>query len=382
MGRWRAPLAVLLAALALAGCGTGGLLEAEDPAALELAGDGPGVEVLWRARVGAAAEREQRLEPALYGGRVFAASAEGVITALAAESGERLWRTRLEHPVSGGPGAGEGLVVVGSPKGQVVALDARDGSVAWEARVTSEVLAPPAVGQGAVAVRSNDGRVFVLEADSGARRWLYDRNVPALSLRGHSSPVLVRGGIVVGFDNGRLGALTLREGAPAWEAIVGVPRGRTDLERMVDIDVDPVVDGNDLFAASYQGRIAGIALNDGRIAWNRELSVGGGMAVDDSNVYVTDDSGRLWAFDRRNGASVWRLDALEGQTLSAPALHRGLVVVGGSDGYLTWVKTANGEPVARHRLGDARIAVGPKVAGGRLYALDLAGRLVALRLAD
>jgi len=382
VARWRVPLAALIAGLALGGCGTGGLLEAEDAAEPELAGDGPGVEEVWRARVGAAAERQQRLEPALDGGRVFAASADGAVTALEAEDGERLWRTELEHRVSGGPGAGEGLVVVGTPKAQVIALDAEDGSVVWEASVTSEVLAPPAVGQGTVVVRSADGRVFALEADSGARRWLYDRNVPALSLRGHASPVLVRGGTLVGFDSGRLSALTLREGAPAWEATVGVPRGRTDLERMVDVDVDPVLDGNDLFAASYQGRITGIALNDGRIAWNRELSIGGGLAVDDSNVYATDESGRLWAFDRRNGATVWRMGALEGQRLSAPALHQGRVVVGGSDGYLTWVDTADGEPVARYRLGDARIAVSPRTAGERLYALDLAGRLVVLRLTE
>ncbi|PWG64062.1 outer membrane protein assembly factor BamB [Spiribacter halobius] len=377
--RWALVLAL---PLALGGCGTPDLLEADDAPSLGLAGDDLAVEILWQARVGPAAEREQRLEPALAGGRLFAAAADGTVSAYAADSGERHWRRRLEHRISGGPGAGDGLVVVGTPKGEVIALEAESGEQRWQARTTSEVLAPPAVGQGAVVVRSNDGRVVAFAADSGARRWLYDRNVPALSLRGHSSPVLVRGGTVVGFDNGRLSALTLREGAPAWEATVGVPRGRTDLERMVDVDVDPVVDGNDLFAASYQGRVVGVALNDGRIAWSRELSVGGGLAVDDSNLYVTDASGRLWAFDRRNGATVWRMDALEGQRLTAPALHQGHVVVAGSDGHLTWVAPEDGRPVVRHRVGGARISAAPRVAGERLYVQDLEGRVQALRLSE
>ena len=366
--------------LGLAGCGGPSLIKAEDPPAVDDTVTAAETTRHWQVRLGADTPPGYRLEPALFDGRVFAAAADGTVMALDAETGERLWRRSLDATISGAVGVGEGGVAVGTTNAEVILMDTGNGEVQWRHTVSSEILAPPAVGQGHVVVRTGDGGVFALDADSGQQRWLYRRNVPALSLRGHAAPVLVNGGVVAGFDNGRLSALDLDTGDPAWEATVAVPEGRSDLERMVDLDADPVVAGGDLFAGTYQGRLAGIALGDGQIAWTRDISVLGGVAVDDSNAYATDDQGRVWAFDRRNGASVWRLDALEGVALTAPRRYRDGVIVAGSDGYLSRIGRRDGELQARHAVGNARLSAPPLVDGDRIVTLDRRGRLRAISI--
>lgn len=338
------------------------------------------VRLIWEARVGRTELLSERLQPALAGGRVYTAASDGTITALDAKDGSLIWRKELHRPVSGGPAAGNGLVVVGTHEGEVLALAAADGELLWISHVTSEVLAPPAIGQGVVVVRTNDGRVFALDAETGQRHWIYGRHVPVLTLRGHSAPVLVPGGVVVGFDNGRVAALRLSDGMPVWEQSIAIPQGRTELERMVDVDADPVVADGVVFAAAYQGRIAALSLRNGRIIWARELSVYSGIAVDEDNVYVSDAKGRIWAFDRLNGASVWRQDIFQGQRLSAPATYSGYVVVGGSDGYVNWLATEDGRLVARQKVDDTRISVAPVIAGDRVYVQSMGGRLVAYEL--
>lgn len=375
-------LAIAALAALVSACGTPDVMEATDAASVELDDAGPPVERLWSASVGSAGALNHGLGPALAEGRLLTASAAGRLLAFNPETGERLWRRSLERPLSGGPAGGEGLVVVGTRKGQVLAFDADGADALWESGVTSEVLAPAAIGQGTVVVRTNDGRVFALEPDSGERRWIYDRNVPSLSLRGHGSPVLVRGGTLVGFDNGRLAALELGDGTPAWEATIAVSSGRTDLERMVDIDGDPAVDGGDVFATSYQGRVAGLALRDGRIAWTRDVSSYVGPAVDEGNVYVADAQGRVWALDRLNGASVWRQDALDGVTLTAPRRIGDYLVVGASDGHLYWLSPNDGRVLGRLEVDDTRIVVPPLVDGRRLYVQSVGGALLALELTE
>ncbi|MGD8429608.1 MAG: outer membrane protein assembly factor BamB [Ectothiorhodospiraceae bacterium] len=370
-------LALLSVLLVLSGCGTPDVLEATDAPDVTVNGDVQ-PQRLWSEGVGGATGLFQRLEPALADGHLYVASAAGRVQSLAADTGRRQWSKSLDRPLSGGPAVGAGLLAIGTRDGAVLGLSAKDGELLWESGVTSEVLAPPAVGPDAVIVRTNDGRVFDLDPASGERRWIYDRNVPTLSLRGHGSPVFVRGGVLVGFDNGRLAALRLDDGTPAWEATVGVPKGRTDLERMVDVDADPVVAGGDVFAASYQGRVAGVTLRNGRISWSRDMSVYSGLAVDDGNVYVCDADGNIWALDRYNGASVWRQDALAGTRLSPPAFHGDYLVVGGGDGYLYWLSRDDGHLVARREADDTPVAVRP-LAGpdGRLYTLSVGGELTA-----
>lgn len=370
-------------ALAVTGCGTpGDNLDAMESPVLEQPLDaGAPVTEAWGYDIGAAGSLNERLQVAVANGRAFVASGDGMLVALDAETGEPIWRRELDRPLSGGPAAGEGLVVIGSREGRLFGLSAENGETLWTSVLTSEVLAPADIGQGVVVVRTNDGKLFALEPDTGERRWVYDRNVPSLSLRGHSSPVLVGGGVVAGFDNGRLAALTLDEGTPVWEATIGVSQGRTELERMVDIDADPVIDGTDVYAASYQGRVAALNLRNGRIAWARDISAHSGLTADESRVYVSDEQGRIWALDRATGASVWRQDALAGLEITGPVQFGDYIVVGAGDGNLYWLSRRDGTIVDRRNVGDARIRVTPTVAGDRLYAIDLEGQVQTWELA-
>lgn len=378
--RFRTLIGVGVLGLLVAACGGRGPTVADTAASVEPVADGPDVSVVWSVNVGDAETPHHRLAIAQRDGRLFAASAGGRVTALDAQSGAVEWQVTLDVPVAGGPGAGDEGIALGTADGEVILLDPQDGGVRWRQSVTSEILAPPAVGQGNVVVRTGDGRVFALDAEDGSQRWLYSRSVPSLSLRGHSAPVLVPNGVVAGFDNGRLSALALDDGSAAWEATIAVPEGRTDLERMIDIDADPLVDRGDLFAGAYQGRLTGIALGDGEIAWARDISLLGGLAVDAGNLYATDADGQVWALDRSNGASVWRFDELAGLTLTTPVVDSDRVAVAASDGQVYWLDADDGRLLARHDVGNAGIAAAPRMGDGLLYVLDLDGRLQGLEI--
>ena len=376
----RAVLAGALAAGLLAGCAGPGVREAvEAPADLQLSPE-LDVERLWLRDVGKGGLPGHRLRPARLGDRLLVATADGRVLSLEPDTGRSRWRVDLDQPLGAGPATGDGLLAVGTRSGDVLALDPGNGASRWISGLTSEVLSPPAIGQGLVVARSNDGRVFALEQDSGERRWLYDRNVPSLSVRGYSAPVLVSGGVLVGFDNGRLEALDLRDGTVAWEASIAVPSGRSELERMVDIDADPQVDGGEVFAASYQGRAAAVSLRSGRIQWAREMSVVSGLAVDSGFVYLVDTEGSIWCLDRFSGASVWRQEALQGTEPTAPVLQGDWLVVGAADGHLSWLSTEDGRLLQRAPVGSARIDAAPLVDGDRVYVQDLDGRVGAWRV--
>jgi outer membrane protein assembly factor BamB len=337
----------------------------------------------WTAGVGRTpATDSYRLVPALAQGYLYTGSASGRVTALDAQRGREVWRQDLGRPLSGGPGAGAGLLVFGTREGEVIALNAADGSVRWQASVTSEVLSVPAVARGVVVVRSGDGRAFGLDAASGRRLWIHDRTPPVLTLRGVSNPVIAGDLVLIGLASGRLLALNLRDGAVAWEVEVAAPRGRTELERMVDIDGDPAVFGNEAYAASYQGRIVGVGLQTGRVGWGRDFSTHLGLGADAERVYATDIEGRLWAFDRFSGAAAWRLEELRAVRLTAPVPVGDHLVIGDSSGHLNWVRVRDGELRDRTRVGRGEIRAAPVVAGGRVYVLTSNGELVAFDLPD
>jgi outer membrane protein assembly factor BamB len=317
------------------------------------------------------------LRPAALGDRVFVANAEGRVSAFAVETGQRVWQRELGRPLSAGPTAAGDLVVVGARDGEAVGLRAADGEMLWRSGVTSEVLAAPAVDTELVVVRVADGRVFGLNASSGRRRWLYEQTVPALALRGTSSPLLVPGRlVVVGLDTGKLVALAPDNGRPLWEAIVATPRGRSDLERLVDIDADPLLYRTDIYVASYNGRLAAIDAASGRTRWDRELSVFAGLAVDSGRVYATDAERRIWAFDRFSGASVWRQDDLRGlQQLTGPAVFGDYVLVGDAAGYLNWLSLRDGSLQRRQKIGGAFVAA-PMVQNDTIYILTEKGLTV------
>ena len=341
------------------------------------------VSEVWSQGMG---EVEQRLglrkAPAVADGRVYVGDLEGRVVALDASGGAERWVAETGIRVGATIGVGEGLAVVGGLDGEVVALELDGGAERWRTRVSSEVVAAPAIARGVVVVRSHDGRLFGFDAASGERRWLYDRGLPPLTLRGNAAPVIVGGTVHAGYDDGRVVALRLEDGSVAWEQVVAVGEGRTELERMVDVDGPLVVDGSEVYAISYQGQAAALATESGQPLWSREFSSYGGLTLSGDRLVVAGEDGAVFALDRRSGGALWKNDALAHRWLTTPVVQGGHAVVGDFDGYLHWIDMETGQLAARVRVGRDPIRARPGVdADGTLYAMTVDGELAAFRLA-
>jgi len=318
------------------------------------------------------------LAPAVDGATVYVAGRKGEVLALQADTGKVLWRTRIAGAISGGPGAGLGLVLVGTSNGEVVAFDQQSGEQRWRVKVGGEVLSAPAVAADAVIVRTVAGRLLGLSRDSGAELWREEQQIPRLTLRGAAAPVVAGSTAVCGFDNGRVVAVETRNGEVLWDQLVAAPRGRTELERLVDIDATVKVSGLDVFVAGFQGRVAMLALDSGQSWWSREISSHRGLDVDDESVYVSTASGEVIALRRRSGVELWRQDGLRLRGLSAPVASGSYVAVADFEGYVHWLDAASGAFVARIKAG-GRVSNAPIKAGELVIVQDDEGRVTAFR---
>jgi outer membrane protein assembly factor BamB len=372
---------VCLAIVLLAACSSKSRIEQELPATLTEFRPEAQVRELWSADIGSLSGKyDARLVPVLEGNTIYAANVDGKVIALAADSGRARWKSDVNAAITGATAVGEGLVVVGSRKGEVFALDASDGNPRWTGRVSSEVQAPAAVGRGVVVVQTVDGKITALNASDGKRLWTFDRSEPALSLHGTGKPSIVSDAVLAGFANGKIVALQVKDGKLLWEQTVAQPRGRNELERLVDVDAPTLLWGETLYAVAYQGKVMALDVRSGRGAWSRDVSSHVAMDADRAAVLVSDEKGQVFAFDARAGASLWRQDKLHGRRLSGPVLHENLVAVGDFEGYLHWLARDDGHFVARYRLDKSPVRIRGIVDGSTLYVASQDGRLAALQL--
>jgi outer membrane protein assembly factor BamB len=299
---------------------------------------------LWQASLGTAGENV--FTPAVVGERVYAADHSGNLARF--DAGRQVWRIAVGQAISGGVGADAKLVVVGTAKGEVLVFNAETGAVAWKARVSSEVLSAPVVGDSSVFVRSGDARVTAFDAADGKRRWVYQRTTPTLTLRTTVGLTLNPGrGVIAGFPGGKLVAIAGNNGAALWEGTVALPKGSTELERVADITSSPVIEGRDVCAAAFQGRVACFELASGNALWTRELSSSAGIDMDNKYVYVSDDKGAVYALDRSNGASIWKQDKLVNRGLSRPLAVGNKIAVADSLGFVHLLRREDGAFAAR-----------------------------------
>lgn len=379
MMRWTHALMLATAVLA-AGCSSNSTKELP-PAELTKFSEEVRLDKQWSRSIGEGqGETWNQLELASDGDSLYAADIEGLVVAMNRETGKVLWEQELDKPVSGGVGAGYGLVLVGTLKGQVIALDSATGEVKWQAPVGSEVLSAPANNGDVVVVQTQDDHVFGLDAATGERRWSYESTPAVLTLRGTSAPVVTNRLAVAGLSSGKVVALDIQRGIPVWEQRVAMAKGRSELERMVDIDGALLLSGGTLYVVTYQGQLAALDLQSGRPLWQRDASSYVGVAAGFSNVYVSQASGTVEGIDERSTSALWSNDALARRQLSTPVAFSSNVAVGDLEGYLHLLSQVDGRFVGRERVDSDGLRARPLVVGDWLYAYGNSGKLVAYTL--
>jgi outer membrane protein assembly factor BamB len=399
---WRALPAVVLgallgASLLLAGCShkKDTKKASEKPMVLVPVSNHIEVKRVWSTKIsGEAPKLRLGLGVAASDQHVFVASHKGALDAFTLETGKRVWRTQLKAPLSGGPSVAHDMVAVGTSKGEVILLSESDGRVLWRVRINSEILAAPAIGTDVVLVRTVDGKMHGLSVSDGAENWVVDQQVPKLSLRGTSTPILSGDLAITGFDNGRVMAVNRHNGTTVWDTAAGQSRGSTELARLIDVDAPVVVEGDDLFSVAFQGRVVHITRDTGQVIWTHDVSSYRGLAIDAGSVYVSTAEGNVVRLDRKNGTEQWTQKALERREVTEPAVYGGYVIVADGGGVIHWLDPSNGEFVARVEVDKSntrkpikstgisikrRVSSEPIVAGGLLLVFTDSGVLSAFR---
>ncbi len=330
---------------------------------------------VWSRDIGDVERVAGALVPAILGDRVYAAAAAGDVMAIDRASGALVWRVALEKPVTGAVGVAGDLVLVGTRDAEVLALNRETGALQWLARVSSEVLSPPTGAADIVIVRTGDGKVFGIGAGQGDVRWIYERSIPSLTLRGTSAPVIHAGIVYTGFASGKLVANEVSSGRVLWEATVAQPRGRNELERLVDVDARPVVRDGALFTAAYQGRVAALSLQSGSVNWVQDISTNNDLDANGARVFATDQDSRVYGLDRSTGNIAWTQEALLYRALGAPSVLGDFVAATDYQGVIHLLAAGDGALVGRLDSNAKDGVIGTTVADGELYLLDRSGNL-------
>jgi outer membrane protein assembly factor BamB len=381
---WRqaGPVGLIAASLLLSSCGLFGDKDEEiKPKELVKLKNTIKVKKLWSTKVGGKSEfLLVGLRPIGDGNLIYAASQDGKIVAVDPDSGKSRWKADLEIELSAGPEVQDGVIAVASKDGYVLLLDADSGAELWRSYVGGETLAKPLVKDDTVVVQTIDNRLVALARFDGKQRWESKQSVPALTMRGASSPSLVGSSIVAGFDNGRLAAFDIDTGDIEWDSMLALPTGRSDLDRLADVDGAIAVVGQDIYAAGYQGRVSAIAAESGQVLWARDMSTFKGVAADWNSVYTVKDNGEVVALTRNNGAELWRNDALLRRNPTLPVPFQTSVVVGDYEGYLHFFSALSGEAQARVRFGKKAFTSDPLVVANRLYVQSDDGSVGAFEI--
>lgn len=375
---------VLVGTLSALLCACNGFFDKDNtPAPTPLVNFGPEIRLLnlWNTGTNSGVGNDYlKLIPAVTETQLFTASKDGVVTATDKMTGRGLWNVNTRMSISGGPHARDGLIFIGSRDGDVIALQQCDGKIVWHSLVSSEVLATPVAGAGIVLVKSIDGKLTALSEQNGQTLWRYEQTEPTFILRGSSAPQIRGDNLVAGFANGNLVKLTLGEGSLHWQQTIAMPEGCFAIQRMIDIDADPIIYNNRVYAATYQGRIVSLDLTTGKSYWTHDISSFMGIATDGQRVYVSDACSHIWAFDAETGRVDWEQTQLQYRNITGPAVFCNYLIVADGQGYLHLLNKQDGHFVARTRVNNSGILATPVVNNNVVYVVTRSGRLAAYRL--
>ena len=323
-----------------------------------------------------------KIKPSILNDQIFIADTKGNISAITTNKGKFIWRNDSRLSITGGPGVGDNLVLVGTSEGEILGLSKETGDEIWRTKVSSEVLSSPGEANGVVIARTIDGKIFAIDANSGKHLWVYDRGVPALSLRGTSTPVIADGLVITGFDGGRVVVIELKTGKLIWEKKVALPRGKNELERMVDIDAQPLVIDKTIYVTTFQANVSALSLETGQILWQREISSHSELSADENNLFLTDENGNVWALNRFTGSSIWKQEKLTHRKVTGPANFGNKVIVCDFEGYTHWLDKETGDFAAREQIGDESIQTQPIISNDMIFIYSSSGELSAYTFQD
>ena len=353
---------------------------AEPPAELHEFKQTLNVSKLWSVNTGTGVDQLFiKLFPLILDDRIVVADREGNVSAFNLETGEKIWEISLNITVSGGVGGDEKHLVITGRNGHIVLLDAK-GQLIWKVDASSEVLMPAQIAANLIIIRSVDGRISALNIEDGSEKWTYRRDVPALTLRGNSAPIIKQGYIFNGLDNGRLATLDLLDGHKVFDIAVASPTGRSELERLVDIDGQAQIINDTLYMGSYQGRVVSMDVRRGSLNWSRKLSTYSGVSYSNSGLFISDDKDSIWALDSTNGATLWKQEKLKARTITRPVNINQSIVVADFEGYLHFISPFDGHFQARVETDGSGVIVPPIEHNGRLYVITRDGELSTFSL--
>ncbi|MCW8385560.1 outer membrane protein assembly factor BamB [Fluoribacter dumoffii] len=330
----------------------------------------------WSVAAGKASKNKEylRLKPVVTRGVIYSADASGLVQAINKHNGEIKWSTAINHGLVSGPAVAGGYIAVGTNNASLVVLNQNNGKKLWQKKVTGEILSPPTILGKKVIVKTIDGRVYAFNTADGKQVWMAEHGSPSLILKASSSPVAMGNMILIGFSDGKLDAFDQQTGRVMWQRSIAYASGPSDVERLVDIDADPIVENNVVYLASYQGYIGALSLVDGQFIWKKPGSVYKNMILIGNNLYVTDSHDVVWSIDKRNGQVNWKQTSLKARGLTEPALIKKDLVVGDKTGYLHFIDAQTGEIIARSKVSGG-ISISPSVTGRKLYVLTDNGML-------
>jgi len=319
------------------------------------------------------------IRPHGYNQNLIIGSESGDLASISIQDGQLIWKQSIQERLSGGVGGNREIAVVGTQAGELRAFDLKDGSERWSASLGLEVMAV-AHTEDDIVIRTNNNQILALYADSGQKRWTVTETMPALTLFGAGVPVVMDGIIYAGMDNGKVIAINIASGNLLWEARVSVPSGRSELDRMVDVDGQIVVTDNTVYAASYHGRVMAINRSNGQPIWVRDIASAQGLTTDESIVYVSDKDDHVWALDRNTGGTIWVQNQLEYRQLSAPMLLADYILVGDFDGYVHVLSKQDGSIVGRKEIASQRLFAAGTSTALQTHIVQRNGRLSAISI--
>ncbi|CDL86797.1 outer membrane protein assembly factor BamB [Xenorhabdus cabanillasii] len=334
--------------------------------------------VVWDKSVGnGVGHYYSHLSPAWQGSTVYVADRHGIVKAFEIDSGKELWSTdlsektgllssRLPALLSGGLTVSGDRLYVGTEKAKVIALDSTNGKVEWESQVAGEALSRPVVSDGLVLIHTGNGMLQALNENDGSVAWSINMDTPPLSVRGESAPAIAYGAAIVGGDNGRISAVLLSQGQLIWQQRISQVTGTTEIDRLNDVDMTPVISDNVIYAIAYNGNLVAMDMRSGQIIWKRDLGSVNDMVVTDNNIFIVDQDDRILSLRKSDGVTIWSQNNLLHRNLTAPEMYNGYLVVGDGEGYLHWLSMADGQFVAQHKVDSSGLLSRPVIASDKL----------------